>query len=91
MEKKWHNLVIFKMKKVVIRWKGWRTRHDSNVRPSVPQTVLVGIQGQSAPIKDNNISTLIALYYCHISPNMACFCKLMAQKWHKKHPHIRVP
>ena len=27
---------------------------------------------------------MIALHYCHISPNMACFCKLMAQNWHKK-------
>jgi len=26
---------------------------------------------------------MIALHYCHISPNMACFCKLMAQNWHK--------
>ena len=23
---------------------------------------------------------------CHISPNMACFCKLMAQNWHKNLP-----
>jgi hypothetical protein len=26
---------------------------------------------------------MIALHYCHISPNMACFCKLMAQNGHK--------
>ena len=29
--------------------------------------------------KSNNISKLIDLYYCHISLNIACFCKLMAQ------------
>ena len=26
----------------------------------------------------------MVLHYCHMSPNMACFCKLMAQNWHKK-------
>ena len=44
----------------------------------------MGKQGKTATNKDNNISKMIALYYCHISPNMACFCKLMAQNWHKK-------
>ena len=26
---------------------------------------------------------MIVLHYYYISPNMACFCKLMAQNWHK--------
>ena len=26
---------------------------------------------------------MMALQYCHMSPNMACFSKLMAQNWHK--------
>ena len=29
---------------------------------------------------------MTALHYCHISPNMACFCKLLAQNWHKNLP-----
>ena len=41
------------------------------------------INGQTATNKYNNISKIIDLHYCHISPNMACFCKLMAQNWHK--------
>ena len=72
----------------VIRWYIWRTRQESNLRPSVPQTVLAGIQGQSATNKDNNINKMIAIHCCHISPNMAWFCKLMAQNWHKNFPHI---
>jgi len=51
----------------------------------------MGKQGETATNKDNNINVIKALCYFHISPNMACFCKLMAQNWHKKHPHIRVP
>jgi len=43
----------------------------------------VSKQGKTATNKDNNISKMIALDYYHISPNMACFCKLMAQNWHK--------
>ena len=43
----------------------------------------VGKQGKTTTNKDNNISKMIALNYCHISPNMACFCKLMAQNGHK--------
>ena len=60
----------------------WRTRQESNLRPSVPQTVLVGIQGKTATNKGNNINNMMALHCCHMSPNMACFCKLMAQNWH---------
>ncbi len=44
----------------------------------------MGKQGKTATNKDNNISKMMALHYCHMSPNMACFCKLMAQNWHKK-------
>ena len=61
----------------------------SNVRPSVPQTVLAGIQGQTATNKNNNISKMNDIHYCHMSPNMACFCKLMAQNWHKSFPLVR--
>ena len=43
----------------------------------------MGKQGETATNKDNNISKFIELHFCHISPNMACFCKLMAQNWHK--------
>ena len=39
--------------------------------------------------KDNNISRMTALNYCHISPNMACFCKLLAQNWHKNSALVR--
>jgi len=30
----------------------WRTRQESNLRPSVPQTLIVGIQEQTATSKD---------------------------------------
>jgi len=42
----------------------------------------MGKQGETATNKDNNINIIKALHYCYISPNMACFCKLMAQNWH---------
>ena len=64
----------------------WRGRKDSNPQPSDPKSFRVGIQGQPAINKDNNISMMIALDCCHISSNMACFCKLMAQNWHKNLP-----
>ena len=64
----------------------WRTREDSNLWPPEPQSDAIGKQGYTATNKDNNISKIIALHYCHISPNMACFCKLMAQNWHKNFP-----
>ena len=44
----------------------------------------MGKQGETATNKDNNINIIKALHYCRISLNMACFCKLMAQNWHKK-------
>ena len=31
----------------------------------------------------------MALNCCHISPNMACFCKLMVQNWHKNFALVR--
>ena len=49
----------------------------------------MGKQGQTATNKDNNISKMIALHYCHISPNVACFFKLMAQNWHKNFALVR--
>ena len=36
--------------------------------------------------KYNNIINIIVLHYCNISPIMACFCKLLAQNWHKNFP-----
>ena len=53
------------------------------------QQHILGKQGKTATNKDNYISRMTALYYCHISSNMACFCKLMAQNWHKKSPFVR--
>ena len=44
----------------------------------------MGKQGKTATNKDNNINIIKAFHYCYISPNMACFCVLMAQNWHKK-------
>ena len=87
MAKKWHKWRLIEIWNYVSNWYCWRPRHDSNVRPSVPQTVLAGIQGETATNKDYNINIIKALYCCHISPNMACFCKLMAQNWHKILPH----
>ena len=63
MAQKWRKLRFLKYENCVIHWKGWRTRHDSNVRPSVPQTVLAGIQGQSVTNKNNNIRKLIDFNY----------------------------
>ena len=57
---------------------------------STAKTVLAGIQGQTATNKDNNISKITALNYCRISPNMAWFCKLMAQNWHKNSALVHV-
>ncbi len=65
----------------------WCGRRDSNSQHSDSKSFRVGIQGQTATNKDNNINKMIALHCCHISPNMACFCKLMAQNWHKNLPH----
>ena len=45
------------------------------------QSYVVGKQGETATNKDNNISRMMVLNYCNMSPNMACFCKLMAQKF----------
>ena len=44
----------------------------------------MGKQGKTATNKDNNINIIKAFHYSNISQNMACFCKLMAQNWHKK-------
>ena len=39
----------------------------------------MGEQGETATNKDNNISKIIDLDCCHMSPNIVCFCKLMAK------------
>ena len=56
MAKKWHKWRLIEIWNYVSNWYCWRTRHDSNVWPSVPQTLIVGIQGQTATNKGNNIS-----------------------------------
>ena len=86
MLQKWHKWRFIEIQNYVSNWYDWRTRQESNLRPSVPQTMLAGIQGQTATNKDNNINIIKVLHYCHISPNVACFCKLMAQNWHKYFP-----
>ena len=62
--------------------------HPAGVEPATLSTANCarGIQGYTATNKDNNISKLIDIHYCNISPNVACFCKLMAQNWHKNLP-----
>ena len=47
----------------------------------------MGKQGETATNKDNNINIIKGLIYSGIPSNMACFCKLMAQNWHKNLPH----
>jgi len=49
----------------------------------------LGKQGYTATNKDNNISMMSFTKYCRFSPNMACFCKLMAQNWHKNFALVR--
>jgi len=74
---------------------GWRSQRlcfprfglYRNSQHSDSKSFRVGKQGKTATNKDNNINIIKALHYCHISPNMACFCKLMAQNWHKNLPH----
>ena len=73
----------------VIRWYRWRTRQDLNLLPTDYKSDVVGKQGETATNKDNNINKMIVLHYCHISQNVACFCKLMAQNWHKNFALVR--
>ncbi len=44
----------------------------------------MGKQGETATNKDNNINIIKGLIYSGIPSNMAGYCKLMAQNWHKK-------
>ena len=44
----------------------------------------MGKQGKTATNKVNIINMIKELIYLGIPSNMACFCKLMAQNWHKK-------
>jgi hypothetical protein len=46
----------------------------------------MGKQGETATNKDNNINIIKGLIYSGVPSNMACFCKLMAQNWHKNFP-----
>ena len=66
----------------------WCGQRDLNSQHSDSKSFRVGKQGKTATNKDNNISKMIALHYCHISSNMACFCKLMAQNWFKNLPLV---
>jgi len=43
----------------------------------------MGKQGETATNKDNNINIIKGLIYSGIPSNMAGYCKLMAQNWHK--------
>ncbi|MDP7621998.1 MAG: hypothetical protein QGH27_08530, partial [SAR324 cluster bacterium] len=43
--------------------------------------MVVSVHGQTATNKDNNISKLIDLHFCHISPNMAYFCASPGFTW----------
>ena len=47
----------------------------------------MGKQGETATNKDNNINIIKGLIYSGIPSNMAEYCKLMAQNWHKNLPH----
>jgi len=47
----------------------------------------MGKQGETATNKDNNINIIKGLIYSGIPSNMAGYCKLMAQNWHKNLPH----
>ena len=49
----------------------------------------MGKQGETATNKDNNINIIKGLIYSGIPSNMACFCKLMAQNWHKNFALVR--
>jgi len=49
----------------------------------------MGKQGEIATNKDNNINIIKGLIYSGIPSNMAGYCKLMAQKWHKSFALVR--
>ena len=49
----------------------------------VQKSEVLDKQGQTSKNKDNNFSNMCTNKYCRFSPNMACFCKLKAQNWHK--------
>ena len=69
--------------------KYWRGRKDSNPQPSDPKSLALGKRGKSTANKNNNIIKITAHNYFQISPIMACFCKLMAQNWHKNSALVR--
>jgi hypothetical protein len=49
----------------------------------------MGKQGKTATNKVNIINMIKELIYLGIPSNMACFCKLMAQNWHKNFALMR--
>ena len=49
----------------------------------------MGKQGKTATNKVNIINIIKELIYLGIPSNMACFCKLMAQNWHKSFALVR--
>ena len=65
----------------------WCGRRDSNSQHSDSKSLRVGKQGQTATNKVNIINMIKGLIYLGIPSNMACFCKSMAQNWHKNLPH----
>jgi hypothetical protein len=72
----------------VIRCYSWCGRRDSNSQHSDSKSFRVGIQGHPATNKDNKINMIKGLIYSGVPSNMACFCKLMAQNWHKSFPSL---
>ena len=48
-------------------------------------------QGETATDKVNIINMIKELIYLGIPSNMACFCKPMAQNWHKFFPSLNQP
>ena len=49
----------------------------------------MGKQGETATNKDNNINIIKGLIYSGIPSNMAGYCKLMSQNWHKNSALVR--
>ena len=83
-------MVNLKGKKLyVICCYSWCGRRDSNSQHSDSKSFRAGKLGNTATNKDNNINKMMALYYCYMSPNVACICKLMAQNWHKNFALVR--
>ena len=78
-----------KVRLSAIRWYQWRTSRDTNPEPTDQKTDVLGKQGQTATNMDNKINMIKGKIYQGIFRNMAGFCKLVAQNWHKNSPLVR--